>query len=187
MEHCWKAYPASRAAPSAAWTRLVSSWEICRASARCMSVMVQNDATRWSGRGHNKKALINKKYTKPINTDQYIQNQWIQIKSKLSLQNMPQRDIQGDIQRVNSPPLWPTTQCPHPFVSQTAAWLMMGWIRQSFQAVVMPVLPHQALKLVQSLMENPNLACYGGGQLSSMLNALCSPLFPSQALVWNSR
>ncbi|TNN58087.1 hypothetical protein EYF80_031686 [Liparis tanakae] len=37
------------AAPSASTTRLVSSLEICRASARCMSVMVQKDATRWSG------------------------------------------------------------------------------------------------------------------------------------------
>lgn len=42
-------HPASRAAPSAAATRLVSSREICSASALCMSVMVQNEATRWSG------------------------------------------------------------------------------------------------------------------------------------------
>lgn len=54
-----KAYSASRAAPSASTTRLVSSLEICRASARCMSVMVQKEATRWSGdrtddvTGHN--------------------------------------------------------------------------------------------------------------------------------------
>lgn len=54
-----KAYSASSAAPSASTTRLVSSLEICRASARCMSVMVQKDATRWSGdrtgdvTGHN--------------------------------------------------------------------------------------------------------------------------------------
>lgn len=41
-------YCASIAAPSASTTRLVSSLEICRASARCMSVMVQKDATRWS-------------------------------------------------------------------------------------------------------------------------------------------
>lgn len=53
------AYSASSAAPSASTTRLVSSLEICRASARCMSVMVQKDATRWSGgragdvTGHN--------------------------------------------------------------------------------------------------------------------------------------
>lgn len=45
---CCKAYAASSAAPSAAATRLVSSLEICRASIRCMSVMVQKDATRWS-------------------------------------------------------------------------------------------------------------------------------------------
>lgn len=43
-----KAYSAPSAAPSASTTRLVSSLEICRASARCMSVMVQKDATRWS-------------------------------------------------------------------------------------------------------------------------------------------
>lgn len=43
-----KAYSASSAAPSTSTTRLVSSLEICRASARCMSVMVQKDATRWS-------------------------------------------------------------------------------------------------------------------------------------------
>lgn len=42
-------YSASSATPSASTTRLVSSLEICRASARCISVMVQNDATRWSG------------------------------------------------------------------------------------------------------------------------------------------
>lgn len=42
------AYSASSAAPSASTTLLVSSLDICRASARCMSVMVQNDATRWS-------------------------------------------------------------------------------------------------------------------------------------------
>lgn len=41
-------YSASIAAPSASTTRLVSSLEMCRASARCMSVMVQKDATRWS-------------------------------------------------------------------------------------------------------------------------------------------
>ena len=47
--------PASSAAPSAAATRLFSSLEMWSASARCMSVMVQKDATRWSagaqGRG----------------------------------------------------------------------------------------------------------------------------------------
>lgn len=54
-----KAYSASSAAPSTSTTRLVSSLEICRASARCMSVMVQKDATRWSAdrtgevTGHN--------------------------------------------------------------------------------------------------------------------------------------
>lgn len=54
-----EAYSASSAAPSASTTRLVSSLEICKASARCMSVMVQKDATRWSGdrtgdvTGHN--------------------------------------------------------------------------------------------------------------------------------------
>lgn len=42
-------YSESNAAPSASTTRLVSSLEICSASARCMSVMVQKDATRWSG------------------------------------------------------------------------------------------------------------------------------------------
>ena len=50
-------YPAWRAAPSAAATLLVSSWEIWRASARCMSVMVQKEATRWSaGRSHSTSA-----------------------------------------------------------------------------------------------------------------------------------
>ena len=44
-----KTYSASSAAPSASTTRLVSSLEICKASARCMSVMVQKEATRWSG------------------------------------------------------------------------------------------------------------------------------------------
>ncbi|CAG6017685.1 unnamed protein product [Menidia menidia] len=39
------AYSASSAAPSASTTRLVSSLEICRASALCMSVIVQKDAT----------------------------------------------------------------------------------------------------------------------------------------------
>lgn len=54
-----EAYSAPSAAPSASTTRLVSSLEIRRASARCMSVMVQKDATRWSGdrtgdvTGHN--------------------------------------------------------------------------------------------------------------------------------------
>lgn len=45
-----EAYSAPSAAPSASTTRLVSSLEICRASTRCMSVMVQKDATRWSGK-----------------------------------------------------------------------------------------------------------------------------------------
>lgn len=42
----------------------------------------------------------------------------------------------------------------------------MGWIPQSCKAPVMLVLPYQALKLAQSPMENPNLACYTWGLLS---------------------
>lgn len=42
----------------------------------------------------------------------------------------------------------------------------MDWIQESSEAPVMLVLPYQALKLVQSPVENPNLACYALGLLS---------------------